>query len=67
MKPIYIKLDPEKDKDIIEFIEGKPKTFIVKEALRHYMKIYQAMTKPVMHIEERKEEKPLFQGFSGLK
>ncbi|GAK00865.1 hypothetical protein [Geomicrobium sp. JCM 19055] len=36
-KNINIKLDLEKDADIIEFLEDKPATFFFKESMRRYM------------------------------
>lgn len=37
IKQLYIKLDPTKDADIIAFLQGKPRTYVVKEALRAFM------------------------------
>lgn len=36
--PLSVKLDTEADQDIIEFLRDKPKSFVVKTALRRYMK-----------------------------
>lgn len=36
-KPYAFKLDKEKDKKYIDFLEGKPITYIIKEALDLYM------------------------------
>lgn len=43
MKPIHLnaKLDPVKDADIIDFLQDKNKTHIIREAIRFYMKRYQ--------------------------
>lgn len=37
IKQLYIKLDPVKDADIVAFLQGKPRTYVVKEALRAFM------------------------------
>jgi 5-methylcytosine-specific restriction endonuclease McrBC regulatory subunit McrC len=37
MKPISFKLDESKDADIIAFLEDKPKTYLIKTALRLLM------------------------------
>lgn len=39
MKPINLnmKLNPVKDKDIIDYMKDKPKTWLIKTALREYM------------------------------
>lgn len=34
---VNLRLDTEADKDIVDFLEDKPKTFILKLALRQYM------------------------------
>lgn len=46
MKSINIKLNPEKDKDIIEFMKDRPKTWIIKTALREYMQREKESSKP---------------------
>lgn len=43
---INIKLDEQKDADLVEFLEDKPNTFIIKEALKMYMRNYLSMDKP---------------------
>jgi len=35
--PLNLKLDREKDADIIEFLEDKPNAYIVRLALRRFM------------------------------
>lgn len=42
-EPIAIKLDREKDADIIEFLEDAPKTYIIKKALRLFMEADKAV------------------------
>ncbi|GAB6613055.1 MULTISPECIES: hypothetical protein [Bacillus] len=42
-----LRLHKEKDKDIIEFLEEKPKNWIMKEALRMYAKQYSQMSKKI--------------------
>lgn len=37
IKQLYVKLDPVKDADIIAFLQGKPRTYVVKEALRAFI------------------------------
>lgn len=37
IKQLFIKLDPVKDADIVAFLQGKPRTYVVKEALRAFM------------------------------
>jgi hypothetical protein len=58
MPAIYVKLHPEEDKDIEEFLNGKPKTFIVKEALRMYKGIYEGKMQPVVEKKSNIEDKP---------
>lgn len=42
-KNINVKLDDEKDTELIEFLEGKPTTWIFKEAITMYMHAYKSM------------------------
>ncbi len=37
MKTLNVKLNPETDKDIIDFMKDKPRTLIIKTAIREYM------------------------------
>lgn len=43
-EPINIKVYKDEDPDILEFLKGKPKTWIVKEALRFYRDHHAAVT-----------------------
>jgi hypothetical protein len=36
-EPLNLKLDKEKDADIIEFLQDKPKSYLVKLAIRRFM------------------------------
>lgn len=51
---ISLKLHKEKDKELVDFLDGKPKSWIIKEALKMYMGIYQNPT--MMIKEEVKQE-----------
>lgn len=54
-KIINVKLHEEKDKDIIKFLEEKnATTFIVREALRMYIKAYENISAVV--TEETKQQ-----------
>jgi hypothetical protein len=35
-EPINIKVYKDEDQDLVEYLKGKPKTWLVKEALRFY-------------------------------
>lgn len=34
--PLNVRIYADEDPDLIEYLKGKPKTWLVKEALRHY-------------------------------
>jgi hypothetical protein len=55
--PINVKLYTETDQDIIDFLKDKPNTFIVKESIRMYMRMYNKMMNgELMAVSESKKD-----------
>lgn len=52
---INVSLDSEKDKDIIDFLEDAPKSWIIKQALRLYMNQEKVATVPTNTKAEAEE------------
>ena len=41
---ISLKLHKEKDRELVDFLDKKPKTWIIKEALKMYMNVQSQVT-----------------------
>lgn len=70
VKPVHLnaKLDPEKDRDIIEFLKDKNKTHVIRESIRLYMKKYNQIfedshTDPGGTHDHKEDGSALLEGF----
>jgi hypothetical protein len=57
MKPIHVKLNEKDERDVTihDFLEDKPKSFFVKEAILFYMKHYNKLNESGPAVDQPKE------------
>lgn len=62
--PISFKLHPIDDEDIIEYLKGKPKTYLIKLGLRHLIQIEEnaPVRQAIIQGERQKQSAELLKG-----